>query len=432
MLPVALPYHLKVRDHFKQQTSTWEFFAAARTREEQLVSFQTELLKNTYQFRRETDGSLYEKIDLAREKLGLGELLVTAYQTQYANDPELNASIVYLHQEAHLVFSGPVLERLNEAELLAVIAHELTHIRLYTLLDGDLEVADRIVTAIANNYNSEPPYYETARLFRLYTEIYCDRGAFAVVGDRGPVISSLLKIATGLPEVNAESYSQQADAIFSAEPGTQSAMPTHPENFIRTRALRLWQEQGAAEIPMSGEGGSAGIPANGEGGVRERANEDLISRMIEGRPELDRLDLFSQRELNELTKLFLREYLRPGWFQSTLVMGLASEYFPDVRLVGDEADSGEADGSEANREKLADVIAGAHSSIRDYFAYVLLDFALADPSLEEMPAGRAFAFAAEMQLTAIYETAYKKELQLSDKKWQQHKQKVQAAYESSI
>ncbi|WP_431212802.1 hypothetical protein ACQ86N_45285 [Puia sp. P3] len=25
MLPEALPYHLKVRDHFKQQGSTWEF-----------------------------------------------------------------------------------------------------------------------------------------------------------------------------------------------------------------------------------------------------------------------------------------------------------------------------------------------------------------------------------------------------------------------
>ena len=207
MLPEALPYHLKVRDYFKQQTSTWEFFAAARTRDEQLVSFQTELLKNTYQFRREagSDRGLYEKIDLAREKLGLGALPVTAYQANSANSPELNASIVYLHQQAHIVFSGPILERLNEAELLSVIAHELTHVRLYTLLDGDLEVADRIITAIANNHNSEPPYYETARLFKLYTEIYCDRGAYAVTGDTAPVVSSLLKIATGLPEVNAES-----------------------------------------------------------------------------------------------------------------------------------------------------------------------------------------------------------------------------------
>lgn len=424
MLPQALPYQLKVRDYFKQQASTWEFFAAARTREEQLVSFQTELLKNTYQFRRETDTALYEKIDLVREKLELGALPVTAYQAQNANDPELNASIVYLHREAHLVFSGPILERLNEAELLAVIAHELTHIRLYTLLDGDLEVADRIITAIANNYNSDPPYYETARLFRLYTEIFCDRGAYAVLGDAGPVITLLVKIATGLSEVNAESYIKQAEDVFSAEPGMQSGMPTHPENFIRARALRLWhEEQGVAAPP-----GSEGVPSA----------EAAIVRMIEGKPELDRLDLFSQRELNELTALFLQEYLRPKWLQSTLVMGLVREYFPEGlgigqdmgagRSAGVERGSGGGDGGSGGVDRLIDTITGAHPSIRDYFAYVLLDFVLADPSLEEMPAGRAFEFAGEMQLTAAYDPIYKKELQLSDKKWQQYKQKVLEAY----
>ena len=418
MLPQALPYQLKVRDYFKQQASTWEFFAAARTREEQLVSFQTELLKNTYQFRRGTDTALYEKIDLAREKLGLGDLPVTAYQAQNANDPELNASIVYLHREAHLVFSGPILQRLNEAELLAVIAHELTHIRLYSLLDGDLEVADRIITAIANNYNSDPPYYETARLFRLYTEIFCDRGAYAVLGDAGPVITSLVKLATGLSEVNAESYTLQADAVFSAEPGTQSVMPTHPENFIRARALRLWHEdQGMVAPAAVGDVAVAGREG-AVGNVATPGAEEVIVRMIEGRPELDRLDLFSQRELNELTALFLQEYLQPKWIQSTLVMGLVREYFPGGLEVGRGIDAG----------RLIDAITGAHPSIRDYFAYVLLDFALADPSLEEMPAGRAFEFAGEMQLTAAYDPIYKKELQLSDKKWQQHKQKVLDAY----
>src|SRR5258708_14997531 len=161
MLPDVLPYHLKVRDHFKEHTSTWDFFAAARTREEQLAAFQTELLKNTYRFQRESDAALYAQIDLAREKLGLDQLPVTAYQAQYANEFELNASIVYLHQEAHIVFNGPIRERLNEAELLAVIAHELTHVRLYTLLDGELEVADRILTAIGDHPHTASPYYET-------------------------------------------------------------------------------------------------------------------------------------------------------------------------------------------------------------------------------------------------------------------------------
>jgi hypothetical protein len=45
-----------------------------------------------------------------------------------------------------------------------------------------------------------------------------------------------------------------------------------------------------------------------------------------------------------------------------------------------------------------------------------------------MPAGRAFEFAGEMQLSNVYDAIYKKELQLNDKKWLQHKQKVQKAY----
>jgi Peptidase family M48 len=393
MLPEALPYHLKVRDFFRRQTSTWEFFAAARTRDQQLIAFQTELLKNTYRFSRDSEPALFGKIDRVREQLELGTLPVMAYQAQYAHPGnELNASVIYLHQEAHLVFSGPILERLNEEELLAVIAHELTHVRLYTLLNGDLEVADRIITSIANHRDSEAVYLETARLFKLYTEIYCDRGAYAVLGDPAPVITMLLKLATGLVTVNAESYSQQAEAIFSAEPGTTSATPTHPENFIRTRALRLWHEQGEASTAA-------------------------ITRMIEGLPNLDRLDLFTQQELSDLTREFLQEYLRPGWMRSTLVTALERQYFPDA--------VGLAGGAPA---QLQEAIAGLHPDIRTYLGYVLLDFALADPSLGDMPAGRAFEFAGEMQLSDVYDAIYKKELQLNDKKWLQHKQRVQKAY----
>jgi Peptidase family M48 len=418
MLPEAHPYQLKVRDFFRRQTSTWEFFAAARTREAQLIAFQTELLKNTYRFSRESEPALFEKIDRVREQLELGTLPVMAYQAQYANaGNDLNASVIYLDQQAHLVFSGPILEKLNEEELLAVIAHELMHVRLYTLLNGDLEVADRIITSIANHRDGEGVYLETARLFKLYTEIYCDRGAYAVLGDPTPVITMLLKLATGLTTVNAESYSRQAEAIFSAEPGTKSDTPTHPENFIRTRALRLWHEQGEAATAA-------------------------ISQMIEGLPDLDRLDLFTQQQLSDLTREFLQEYLRPAWIRSTLVMALEQQYFQTSGKTCERAanaansvfgqDGGSADSASGNSmpepAQLQETIAGLHPDIRTYFGYVLLDFALADPSLEDMPAGRAFEFAAEMQLSDVYDTICKKELQLNDKKWLQHKQKVQKAY----
>jgi hypothetical protein len=45
-----------------------------------------------------------------------------------------------------------------------------------------------------------------------------------------------------------------------------------------------------------------------------------------------------------------------------------------------------------------------------------------------MPAGRALEFAGELQLSEVYETICRKELQLNDKKWQQQKEKLLKAY----
>ncbi len=396
MLSEPLSYHLKIRDYFKRQPGLWSFFSAPRQREEQLASFKADLLKNTYQFQPGSDPLLYEKIHIAREKLGLGDMPVTAYQATHS--PEPNASIVCLPNEAHMVFSGGLMQLLSEDELLALVAHELAHIKLYSLSSGELEVSDRIITAIANSPDSEAAHFETARLFRLYTEIYCDREAYSVLGDAIPVITMLLKIATGLTVVHAESYLRQAEEIFSGPVAVHSASLTHPENFIRSRALRLWQEQ--AETAAS-----------------------AISQMIEGIPELDRLDLLAQKELSGLTQELLGHYLRPGWFQTPPVVALARQYFP--KMVSET--SGSVD-KEAVQGRLRAFLDGAHSSIRDYFAYVLLDFALADPDLEDVPLGYALGLAGRMGLTDVFEAAVKKELAYSDKQWERQRQEMLTAY----
>lgn len=100
----TLSYHQKVKDHFRNQAKTWDYFAGARTRKEQLQEFKTELLKNTYKFDSATEGFIYDKVKIVKEKLDLQQLPVTVYQAQYSD--ELNASIVYLENEAHIVFSG--------------------------------------------------------------------------------------------------------------------------------------------------------------------------------------------------------------------------------------------------------------------------------------------------------------------------------------
>ncbi|RZL33590.1 MAG: peptidase M48, partial [Pedobacter sp.] len=79
-------------------------------------------------------------------------------------------------------------------------------------------------------------------------------------------------------------------------------------------------------------------------------------------------------------------------------------------------------------EDIIETLSAAHASVKDYFSYVLLDFALVDPSLEEIPAGWAYQFAEDLQLKEAYDEVVKKELKFSDKKLLQHKQKMLAAY----
>jgi hypothetical protein len=386
-----LPYHQKVLDYFKRQPKTWDFFAAGKTREEQLTQYKTELLKNTYKFDPATDIALFEKVQKAKEKLDLGQLKVYVYQAQYSDD--LNASIIFLDNEAHIVFSGQITRILDEEELLAVIAHELSHIKLHTILNGDVEVANRIITAIANNYNNEPAFIETARLFRLYTEIFCDRGAYQVLENTAPVITSLVKAATGLQQVSAESYIKQAEEIFSVEKDTKAGTISHPENFIRARAIKLWHEK------------------------KEGAEEEII-RMIEGITNIDALDIFKQKELSALTRHFLQLYLKPNWYRSILVSSQTKQYFPDFvwneNVLLDEIFRGK--------------IEKADASVKNYLSYVLLDFALVDNGLEAIPFGWAFQFAEDVNLKETFDYVVKKELKLSEKKLQQHKQKTLAAY----
>ena len=175
-----LDYHQITTSYFKQYLPVWQFFANHTHKEEQLKQFKTDLLKNTYKFDEVSDAGLYQKVNFAKEKLNLS-IPVVLYQAQ--NTEEINASIIYLNGEAHIVFSGKLIQLLSEDEMQAIRAHELSHVQLYTQLNGEIEVTDRIITAIANNQGCTPAHYETARLFKLYTEIFCDRGAYIVTGN---------------------------------------------------------------------------------------------------------------------------------------------------------------------------------------------------------------------------------------------------------
>lgn len=386
---VALQYHKITTDFFKKQSQVWRFFSGHSNKEEQLKEFKTDLLKNTYKFDEAVDLGLYEKVDLAKEKLEL-PISVTLYQAQ--NAEEMNASIVYIGGEAHIVFSGKIIQILTDEELLSIIAHELSHVKLYTQLNGDVEVADRVITAIANHQGSTPAHYETARLFKLYTEIFCDRGAYIVTNNYAPIISSLVKISTGLPSVNADSYIKQAEEIFSADADTKTSGVSHPENFIRARAIWLWHSKGYEADP-------------------------IIKQMIEGNVNLEELDIFRQHQIASITEQVIQLLLLPKWMQTPQTIALGKQYFGNLQL-----------NNEPDKSGLVTQVENVHNNLRDYLAYVLYDFSTVDKALEDMPLGYCFFLADEFKLDKAFSNAVKKERKLTDKKVSLLKKQTLAEY----
>jgi len=384
-----LQYHVEATNYFSSQHLVWQFFSDRTHKKEQLLEFRADLLKNTYKFDPVSETELYAKVSLAKEKLGL-DFPVTIYQAQYTED--INASIVYLDNEAHIVFSGKLVQMLTEQELLAILGHELSHVQLYNQLQGKLEVTDRIINAIANHQGSTPAHYETARLFRLYTEVFCDRGAYLVTGDYVPIITALVKIATGLQTVNADGYIKQAEEIFSVDAQTRATGISHPENFIRARAMWLWHTKGAEAEP-------------------------IIRQMIEGHTSIDELDLFRQQELSLITRDVLLLLFQHQWMQTEQTAALSKQYFSDFDPGG------------TPDRQLASRVEKLHSTLHDYLAYVLYDFATADKELEDVPLGLAFFLADELKLSKSFANAVKKERKLTDKKTATLKKQVVAEFQ---
>ena len=145
---------------------------------------------------------------------------------------------VYLHQgKPVIVFQGPLLDRLDEDELTAVIGHELAHRLLWQAEDGGYLAVDRLLDAAAGDARTPQQYLETHRRWSLATELFADRGALTACGDLSTAIRALLKLETGLSSADPAAYLRQADGLdlSSGSRGT-----THPEAVGRAWALKNW------------------------------------------------------------------------------------------------------------------------------------------------------------------------------------------------
>jgi hypothetical protein len=367
-----LPYHVELRDYLKsEERELWNWFASAKAKADYTENLRLELLKSTYRLDSGGHPELYQSLDAAKARLQL-DIPVTLYQAQ--NSPQLNAALFFIPGQGHIVFSGPMFTLLNAEELKSVIGHELAHYQLWERDAGEFHIADRLIHAVANDPRASASHEQTARRYQLYTEIFADRGSLCVTGDPSPVVVGLVKIQTGLSQVSAASYLKQAEEIF-ANGNVATEGLSHPEAFIRARALALWQEQ------------------------REKATAH-IRGMIEGAIALEGLDLVGQKRLTTATRRLLECLLRPKWFQTSATLGHAKLFFADFRPVNGGAPS------------IPEELKSSDTRLREYICYVLLDFTKVDPDLDDMPLAAALELSRQLEMDAEFEKLAVKELNL--------------------
>ena len=367
-----LPYHVELRDYLKsREASLWKWFASAQAQAAYFDSLRLELLKATYRLDAGSHPDLYHGLEEVKGALGL-DIPVTIYQAQHAS--ELNATLFFIPGEGHVVLSGPMLSLLSAEEMKSVLGHELAHYHLWQADGGELLITDRLLQAVCQDHRAHESHVQSARWFQLYTEIYADRGSLRATGNIESAVAALVKTQTGLQQVSGASYLKQAEEVFQKSDVKTSGL-SHPEAFIRARALQLWVE-GAADC------------------------DRLISGMIEGSAAFDELDLLGQVRLMRFTRQFLEQLLRPKWFQTEAVMGHAKLLFDDFAPANapDESFMAEQDFGERK--------------MQEYLCFLLLDLVSVDPELERLPLAAALEWSKRMEIEPGFEKLVNKELKV--------------------
>lgn len=337
----ALPYHRDLVAYLKSnEPEIWAWSKSSEVQDKQASEIRDTMLRQTYRMEADSHPAVYTACHTAMERLGI-EASCTLYQ---AADGAMNASLCFIPGEVHMVFFGPIIEKLNEEELLALLGHELSHYRLWVADDGAHYNASRIMDHSLSYADAAPSHRETARLLSLTTELYADRGAALVSDAVGPAISVLVKTMTGMGSVDPAAYLRQAEELDSSV--VRSEGTSHPEIFLRARALDKW---------WTGQ-------ADADGWIEEK---------LRGKLSIQSLDLLRQRDLTGLSRAFLAHFIATLPLQSEAVTSQAKRYFPDLG-----EDEKPFDPTEIGETAIDD-------SARDYFIALMLDCALADPDARD-------------------------------------------------
>lgn len=385
--------------------SVWELFASRKKRESQREKLRVQILKHGYRLDSQTHPETFQAVEAAASRLKW-DFPIQLYQAE--NSSRANGYIVCLPGEAHILLSGPLEESLTHEELVALLGHELSHALLWTNWDEEFLILEDTLNALADENPSRDAFDESLRLYRLFVEVFCDRGALLASESLDASIAMLVKVVTGVRRVHPRKYLEQADEIFAKEREVASQRDTHPESFIRARALNLWQSHG-------------------------RDCEEDVRQMIVGQPTIDELGLLEQATYRDLTCSMIKQFVAPAWVKTDGIRALVTQYIDRREYSrGDAEQIWKSERSKPGTEAVSSIssakvgvalksnetdLSREHPTVRNYFASLLLDFVASEPDLAPAILAHAMDLAERSGLREDFRELASRELNLSLSKW---------------
>jgi len=189
-------------------------------------------LSNAVQVTESQLSHLYVPLKAAQNNLS--PMLVELFVTQ---NPVMNAYTFGYGEPYTIIMTSALVERLTPEEIQAVIGHELGHIHL-----GHVSLIS-LMSGLGG----------IARLLFFRWSRSCEYSADAIAllasdGDPKPVVSSLLKISSGLTDVSVDvdTFLRQAERENGAAASVAELTSTHP--FINKRIKNIVKQQGLFEF----------------------------------------------------------------------------------------------------------------------------------------------------------------------------------------
>ncbi len=199
--------------------------------------------------------SVYDKFVKAATILDIPELPAIYISNRY----EVNAYAFGIEKYQITLYSG-LVDALSEEELLAVIGHELGHIKCDHMLYKTMAFILRLLgtnmlysllpagTGMLASISLQLSLLHWERM----AEFSCDRASLVVVQDESVVASALTKLAGGsqklLPEIHLDSILQQAQEYEDAGDNllenifkvNMMLFQTHPFPIVRAKEIMEW------------------------------------------------------------------------------------------------------------------------------------------------------------------------------------------------